>query len=84
MLHLGRPPPTPLSSLSNFNRPLCLFLFTARPIVRRLAGTVSQAIKDGIQPEEPNPEAAVALAMQKAADQMVQDYNDLVRIVNKA
>lgn len=52
--------------------------------MRRLAGTVSQAIKDGIKPEEPNPEAAVALAMQKAADQMVQDYNDLVRIVNKA
>lgn len=56
----------------------------ARPIVRRLAESVSQTVKDTMQPEEPNPENAVALAMQKAAEQMVLDYNDLVRLVNNA
>ena len=63
---------------------LCLILPTARPIVRRLAETVSQAVKDDMKPEEPNPEDAVARAMQKAAEQMVLDYNDLVQIVNNA
>lgn len=56
----------------------------ARPIVRRLAETVSQAVKDDMQPEEPNPEDAVVRAMQKAAEQMVLDYHDLVQIVNNA
>lgn len=52
--------------------------------MRRLAESVSQTVKDTMQPEEPNPENAVALAMQKAAEQMVLDYNDLVRLVNNA
>ncbi|XP_020620444.1 uncharacterized protein LOC110058194 [Orbicella faveolata] len=56
----------------------------ARPIVRRLAESVSQTVKDTMQPEEPNPEDAVARAMRKAAEQMVLDYNDLVRLVNNA
>jgi len=55
-----------------------------RPIVRRLAESVSQTVKDTMQPEEPNPEDAVARAMRKAAEQMVLDYNDLVRLVNNA
>ena len=63
---------------------LCIILSTARPIVRRLAETVSQDVKDDMKPEEPNPEDAVARAMQKAAEQMVLDYNDLVQIVNNA
>lgn len=52
--------------------------------MRRLAESVSQTVKDTMQPEEPNPEDAVARAMRKAAEQMVLDYNDLVRLVNNA
>ena len=52
--------------------------------MRRLAESVSQTVKDGMQPDEPNPEDAVARAMQKAAEQMVLDYNDLVQIANNA
>lgn len=52
--------------------------------MRRLAESVGQTVKDTMQPEEPNPENAVALAMQKAAEQMVLDYNDLVRLVDNA
>ena len=51
--------------------------------MRRLAESVSQTVKDTMQPEEPNPENAVARAMEKAAEQMVSDYNDLVLLLKK-
>ena len=41
----------------------------------------SQRVRDAIHSEEVNPEEGVKLAMKNAADQMVLDYNDLVRIV---
>ena len=52
--------------------------------MRRLAESVSETVKDTMQPAETNPEDAVARAMQKAAEQMVSDYNELVRLVNNA